>query len=103
MSLLEKFILNAAKKMTAEYFNKIKDNTIALVQPYLAAIYENTDPGDKIDQVGSGFFAAYENCPILITAKHVLYGHSGNEDPSEKLIFVAGKLEKIGDISSKEP
>ena len=39
---------------------------------------------------------------VLITAKHALYGHNGDENPGEKDIVVAGSLKMIGHLSSHE-
>jgi len=91
------------KKRVAEYFKQIKANGLALVQPHLVAIYqEATGPKAKTKQIGTGFIIDHRGCSVLISAKHALYGHNGDENPGEKEIFVAGSLKMIGRLSSHE-
>jgi hypothetical protein len=91
------------KKRVAEYFKQIKANGLALVQPHLVAIYhEGTRPKVKTKQIGTGFIIGHQGRSVLITAKHALYGHNGDENPGEKEIFVAGSLKMIGHLSSHE-
>lgn len=50
-------------------------------------------------QVGTGFLIDVNSRPVLITAKHVLIGHSGNEDAGEKAFFESGRVNYVGDNS----
>jgi hypothetical protein len=87
----------------AEYFKQIKANGLALAQPHLIAIYqEGTGPKVKTMQIGTGFIIDHRGRSILITARHALYGHNGDENPGDKEIVVAGSLKMIGHLSSHE-
>jgi len=86
-----------------EHFKRVKANALALVTPHLVAIYqEATLPRVKTEQVGAGFLIKHKHRPVLITAKHTLYGHDGNEDPWAKAIFVTGFLKMLGHLKSRE-
>jgi hypothetical protein len=93
----------AAQQLTSAFFKQIKANGLALVQPHLVAIYlQETEPKAKTQQVGTGFLVRYKNRPVLITAKHTLYGKRGDENPGEKAIVVPGGLKLIGHLQSRE-
>lgn len=72
-----------------------------LIQPSLVPIYEENHMG-KPDQIGTGFLVSYNNKSILVTAKHVLYGHDYNEDATAKLIFVNNELTHISETGIKD-
>jgi len=87
---------NLKRNLKIEHFGKIKANSFALVQPYLVAIYQDkSGPRVKTEQVGTGFLVNNNGCAILITAKHALFGHDGDEVPSKKSIFVGGSLKAL--------
>jgi hypothetical protein len=91
------------KTRTSEYFTRIKTNSLELLQPHLVAIYhQTTEPKVKTQQVGTGFLVRHKGRPVLVTAKHTLYGRKGNENPGEKAIVVAGVLTMIGNLRSHE-
>ena len=64
-----------------------------LVQPYLVAIYDLNN-GMAV-QIGTAFLVKWKCAPVLITAKHVLFGHDFKENPGEKFLFVNGRLKQI--------
>lgn len=82
------------------YFFEIRKQAQNLVQPHLVPIYEEND--GKIEQIGTGFLVQHRDRAVLVTAKHTLYGHGGNENPGDKAIFAAGSLTKIGHLKSHE-
>lgn len=87
--------------MTDENVKKIADQSRDLIQPSLVAIYlENSD--GKPDQIGTGFVILHNERPLIVTAKHVLFGHDYDEDPTEKLIFMNGKLVHISESGINE-
>jgi hypothetical protein len=86
------------RELTIEHFRKIKANSSALVQPYLVAIYREVRV--KIEQIGTGFLVNNNGCAILITARHTLFGHDGDETPCEKSVFVGGSLKTLGYLTS---
>ena len=91
------------RKRTSEYFTKIKTNSLELLQPHLVAVYLQTaEPKVKTQQVGTGFLVRHKDRPVLVTAKHTLYGKKGDENPGEKAIVVAGALTMIGRLRSHE-
>jgi hypothetical protein len=91
------------KYATSEFFLRIKENARALVQPCLVAIYEQmTEPKINLREIGSGFRIQHRGRPVLITARHTLYGPNGDENPGEKAIFVPGGLELIGNLGSNK-
>ena len=93
----------ARRKHVAEYFKQIKANAIKLTQRNLVAIYEERmEPRVKTEQIGTSFLISHRGRAVLITAKHVLYGHNGDENPGEKAVFAAGSLKMIGHLNSHE-
>jgi hypothetical protein len=91
------------KYAASEFFLRVKRNARTLVQPCLVAIYEEiTEPKINLRQIGTGFRIQHRGRPVLVTAKHTLYGHSGDENPGEKAIYVSGKLELIGNLGANE-
>lgn len=79
----------------------IKETSLELVQPHLVAVYEEkTDPRVKTVQIGTGFLVRHRDRPVLVTAKHVLYGHEFDEDPSQKAVLVGGLLRKLGQLDA---
>jgi hypothetical protein len=68
-----------------------------MVQPHLVAIYN-----DKPDQVGTAFLTIWHGKPILVTAKHTLFGVAFNENPLAKQVHLDGDLRTLGEISDSE-
>jgi hypothetical protein len=89
----------AAKR--TELFRIVKANSLELVQPSLVAIYdEKAEPQIRTEQIGTGFLVRCGGRPVVVTAKHVLYGHLYDEDPAEKAVFVEGSLKKLAQLNS---
>ncbi|MDF1687887.1 MAG: hypothetical protein P1U50_13950 [Parvibaculaceae bacterium] len=73
-----------------------------LVLPTLVPIYKSKDQdASQPDQIGTGFILKHNSRPMLITAKHTLVGHDGNDDASGKAFFNNGKWVYVGDDGSK--
>jgi len=90
-------------EVLSKYSRQIEANALELVQPHLLPIYdETTGSRAMVRQIGTGSLLAHRGRAVLITAKHALYGHEGEENPLEKAVFVAGSLKMIGHLSSSE-
>lgn len=87
---------SVAQVLTAE----IAANYQRLVQPSTIAIYAShgSRPETPV-QVGTGFLVLHQSRPVLITAKHVLRGHTFQEDPAEKAVHINGSWVYVGDGS----
>ncbi len=71
-----------------------------LVQPNIIAIYaSHKSRPDTPVQVGTGFLIQHQSRPVLITARHVLRGHTFKEDPAEKSVHINGSWVYVGDGS----
>jgi hypothetical protein len=95
-------IVGAGRVMPVSLMAVVAQNSEKLVQPHLVAIYSDKKlfGGTKgPNQVGTGFLVTWCDRPTLITAKHTLYGHNGNENPRSKSVFVNGALTEIGDLN----
>lgn len=93
----------------AEYLYEVAARLVGhrfrqLVLPSLVAIYAHHSqrPGVPV-QVGTGFAITHSSRPVLITAKHVLRGHSFTEDPGEKAIHLNGAFVNFDALSLSEP
>jgi hypothetical protein len=87
-------------KTTAELrlINRIAET---IVQPSVIPIYE--DPPDVprgVKQIGTGVRIQHNGRHFLVTANHVLVGHSGNEEPRFKCIFVDGELRRLAHVGA---
>ena len=78
----------------------IVENFRRLVQPSIIAVYDShiSRRGTPM-QVGTGFMVLHQSRPALITAKHVLRGHSFDENPADKALHLNGRWVYIGDGS----
>jgi hypothetical protein len=75
--------------LIAELMRVVEISFKNLVQPSLVAIYDaDHKHPDRFVQVGTGFLILYKSRPLLVTAKHVLRGHSLMEDPAKKAFHV---------------
>lgn len=73
-----------------------------LVLPSLVAVYASKlDRPGVPDQVGSAFLIKHRDRPLLVTAKHVLWGQNLDEDPGEKALMINGGWVYIGDNGRK--
>jgi hypothetical protein len=68
-----------------------------MVQPHLVAIYN-----DVPDQVGTAFLTIWRGKPLLVTAKHTLFGVAFNENPLTKQLHLDGDLRTLGEVSDSE-
>jgi hypothetical protein len=93
-----KKMLNSMNNLQ-QYFRQIATQSKVLVEPHLIAIYKEVS---GIQQVGTGFLVNLRGCPVLITAKHTLYGNKGNENPLDKKILVGRALTRLGDLVSHD-
>ena len=90
-----------AGKRTSELFRTVKANSLEPVQPYLVAIYdEKVEPQIRTEQIGTGFLVRRGDRPVVVTARHVLYGPVFDENPAEKAVVVKGSLKKLGRLKS---
>ncbi len=86
-----------------KHFQRIGDYATKLVEPFVIGIYApRAEPKRGVGQVGTGFLVRHQKGTILVTAKHVLYGHYYDENPGDKLIIAAGGLTPLGDIGIGE-
>ncbi|UDF04041.1 hypothetical protein [Asticcacaulis sp. AND118] len=89
--------LEAVNLEAAEILADLVDRAI---KPYLVAIYApRIDHPDDISQVGTAFVVQNGAEVVLISARHVFYGHAEDEVPGEKLFFVKGVLKSVGDLT----
>lgn len=94
---------SAPERPSTKFFLAVKKNAVALVQPHLVAIYElPPEPKEHPVQVGTGFKVRDTDCVTVLTAKHVLYGHDGSENPGDKAIFTPSGLKKLGELRLPE-
>lgn len=77
----------------------LKRNGERLVIPHLAAIYEPMREAVRVNQIGTGIVFRKNARHVLVTAKHVLVGPSGTENPGEKAIHIGGGLRQFGDLA----
>lgn len=74
-------------------------NTRHLVLPHLVAIYAPIDEA-RVEQVGTGICINFNARQFLVTARHTLFGHMGDENPGEKAFFSSNRLWQIGDLTA---
>lgn len=77
-----------------EFIEHVPAAATELVQPHLVAIYDETPT-----QLGTGFLTIWNGKPLLVTAKHVLYGHDFDEEPDSKQIFVGDSLKSVAELA----
>lgn len=81
----------------------IGNNSRRMVEPSLLPIYLRPDGSDiGTDQIGTGFLIAVAHNCILVTARHVLYGHGDDEDPFTRHIVFNGRLRGLCELKSGE-
>jgi hypothetical protein len=51
------------------------------------------------EQVGTAFLTIWNGKPLLVTAKHTLFGKSYNENPLAKQVHLDGDLRTLGELS----
>lgn len=90
-------------KQVQEHFQLIAENAKTLVEPCITGIYRvRTEPKEHVEQVGTAILVRHETKTVLVTAKHVLYGHNYDEEAGDKRIFARGTLTHIGDLGTGE-
>jgi hypothetical protein len=68
-------------------------NAERLVFPALVAIYQRPGGSDKATvQSGTGFLINLHERPVLVTARHTLFGRRFDEDPWTKHVVFQGRL-----------
>lgn len=69
-----------------------------LVLPSLVQIYVSNPKKPVVPEAcGTGFLVNIRKRAAIITAKHVLFGNTGTENPGEKSFHVDGKFVYVGD------
>lgn len=76
---------------------RVMDESTRLVLPSLVPIYERPEGDASTRQIGTGFLVEAGERTFMLTAHHTLYGHNGDEDPSEKCIVARRKLRRLSD------
>ena len=80
----------------------VEENFAKIVLPTLVPIYEsNTRDATRPDQVGTGFILRYKSRPMLVTAKHTLFGHDGKDDAGEKAFRAGEDWVYVGEIDGE--
>jgi hypothetical protein len=77
----------------SEFMSEVSNAAESLVQPHLVAIYDSAP-----DQVGTGFLTIWNAKPLLVTAKHTLYGQYFDQDPSRKQVHIGGRLRQLNEL-----
>ncbi|MGO4638452.1 hypothetical protein AB4Z43_08450 [Mesorhizobium sp. 2RAF45] len=81
--------------------NRAISNAERLVQSSLLSIYEDSYVGDyKVKQIGTAFIVSWTRRPLVVTARHCLFGHNDDESPEVKSIFLGGRLQRIAAVRS---
>ena len=85
---------------------RARENADHLVRPAIEAIYERPDGSDHATkQIGTGFRINYCGRPVLVTARHTLYGHHYDKDPEcpwQKHIVFDGRLRPLFELRTGE-
>ncbi len=86
--------------------NRVSENANKLILPAIVAIYERPGGSDRaVKQVGTGFRINWSGRPVLVTARHILYGHRYErepEDPFTKHIVFDGGLRGLFELRTRE-
>src|SRR5579884_3639943 len=87
--------------MTVAYFRETKHQAQLRILPALRAIYEKVDRAGqvKVRQTGTGTLICFRGRIVLLTAKHCLYGHRGDENPGDKLIMTKHGIMELGSLA----
>lgn len=88
--------------MIEQFIKEVELQFRRLVLPALVPIYASNPNGpSKPDQVGTGFLIESTSRPMLVTAKHTLFGHDGSEEAGEKALRKDEKWVYFGDVDSQ--
>ena len=89
--------------VTHDFLVKAGVHADRLVTPSLVPICTRPGGSDRAThQSGTGFLINYRGGPVLVTARHVLYGHKFDEDPFTKHIVFKGRLRGLFELRSEE-
>ena len=88
------------QEIAAPTLSLIASKGAQFVQPHLVAIYDGSK--DEPYQVATGTLIARNERPVLLTAKHSLFGEAGNGDLMTKSIFVEGELKLVKELVSHD-
>lgn len=85
--------------------SRVSESANKLVLPAIVAIYERPGGSDRATkQIGTGFRINWSGRPVLITARHTLYGHHYDrepEDPFTKHIVFNGRLRGLFELRTR--
>ncbi len=88
--------------VTHDFLVKAGVHADRLVTPSLVPICTRPGGSDRAThQSGTGFLINYRGGPVLVTARHVLYGHKFDEDPLTKHIVFNGRLRPLCELRSE--
>jgi hypothetical protein len=88
--------------MIEQYMQLVEENFAKTVLPTLVPIYEsNAQDATRPDQIGTGFILSYNSRPVLVTAKHTIFGHDGKDSVGEKAFRVGENWVYVGDVDSE--
>ena len=83
-------MLKVEKALVRNFMQILAFRSKRMVEPSLVPIYLRPDGLDsKLAQIGTGFLIALNGNCILISARHVLFGHRYDEDPSTRHVASA--------------
>src|SRR6516225_1216773 len=86
--------------LTQEVLNEASAHAERLVTPPLVEIY-GWCKGSAPHQSGTGFLVNHGERPMLVTARHVLYGHEDDEHPLTKYVWFNGDLRQLSKLRFK--
>lgn len=96
-------MVEVEKALVREFMKILAFRSNRMVEPSLVPIYLRPDGLDyKTRQVGTGFLIGLNGKSVLITARHVLFGHDYNEDPFTRHIVFDGRLRGLFELKSGE-
>jgi hypothetical protein len=94
---------NKEKAVVRKVMELIGIHSRRMVEPSLVPIYLRPGGFDvKTAQIGTGFLIAVAGNCILVTARHVLFGHGDDEDPYTRHIVCNGRLRGLFELKSGE-
>ena len=92
--------------LVQQAMRRVSENANRLVLPAIVAIYDRPNGSDRATkQIGTGFCINWHERPVLVTARHTLYGHRYDEepeDPSTKHIAFHGRLRSLSELRTRE-
>jgi hypothetical protein len=96
-------MLKGEKALVRNFMESLAFRSKWMVEPSLVPIYLRPDGLDvKTRQIGTGFLIALNGNCMLITARHVLFGHRYDEDPSTRHIVFKSRLRGLFELKSGE-